>query len=174
MRYRFHWPWLLLGFTCGGRLLAGVPPVPVPRENPLTEQKRVLGKILFWDEQLSSDSTVACGTCHRPAFGGADPRSGRHPGIDKGTIDDVHGSPGIASLDRDGRPIDHPLFADQPQVTPRLTPSNFGALWAPELFWDGRAGSVFKDPQGGAVAMRQGGALGNQALVALRSKTVMA
>ncbi len=29
--------------------------------------KRVLGKILFWDEQLSSDDTVACGTCHIPA-----------------------------------------------------------------------------------------------------------
>jgi cytochrome c peroxidase len=174
MRYRFHWPWLLLGITCGGRLLAGVPPVPVPRENPLTEQKRVLGKILFWDEQLSSDSTVACGTCHRPAFGGADPRSGRHPGIDKGTIDDVHGSPGIVSLDRDGRPIAHPLFADQPQVTPRLAPSNFGALWAPELFWDGRAGPEFKDPQSGAVAIRQGGALENQALEALMSNAEMA
>ena len=40
--------------------LAALPPVPVPAENPITEPKRVLGKILFWDEQLSSDNTVAC------------------------------------------------------------------------------------------------------------------
>ena len=61
---------------------AGLPPVPVPAENPITEPKRVLGKMLFWDEQLSSDGSVACGTCHRPAFGGADPRVGRNPGTD--------------------------------------------------------------------------------------------
>ena len=35
-------------------------PVPEPVENPVTEAKRVLGKILFWDEQLSSNDTVAC------------------------------------------------------------------------------------------------------------------
>ncbi len=44
-----------------------VTPPPESAENPVTEQKRVLGKILFWDEQLSSDDTVACGTCHIPA-----------------------------------------------------------------------------------------------------------
>ena len=38
--------------------------MPVPAENPVTEAKRVLGKILYCDEQLSSDDTVACGTCH--------------------------------------------------------------------------------------------------------------
>jgi cytochrome c peroxidase len=62
-----------------GAALADVPPVPVPAENPITEPKRVLGKVLFWDEQLSSDDTVACGTCHLPAHGGSDPRTGRHP-----------------------------------------------------------------------------------------------
>src|SRR5690606_12821291 len=58
------------------------PPVPVPAENPMTEEKRILGKILFWDEQLSSDGTTACGTCHRPAVGGIDPREALHPGPD--------------------------------------------------------------------------------------------
>ncbi len=153
---------------------AGVPPVPVPPENPITEPKRVLGKILFWDEQLSSDGTVACGTCHRPGAGGGDPRAGRHPGIDKGTIDDVAGSPGIASLDREGRPQPHALFDTQPQVTPRSSPSNFGALWAEELFWDGRAGGVFEDPLTGKVAIARGGALENQALAALLNDAEMA
>ena len=95
---------LLAALIASGPLTAGVPPVPVPAENPITEPKRVLGKILFWDEQLSSDDSVACGTCHRPGAGGADPRAARHPGTDKGTIDDVMGSPGIVSLDRDGKP----------------------------------------------------------------------
>lgn len=58
----------------------GIPPVPVPAENPITEAKRVLGKILYWDEQLSSDDTVACGTCHQPVFAGSDPRPAAHPG----------------------------------------------------------------------------------------------
>ncbi|MCA8963956.1 MAG: cytochrome-c peroxidase, partial [Planctomycetes bacterium] len=43
-----------------------LPPVPVPSQNPMTPAKVVLGKILFWDEQLSSDDSIACGTCHVP------------------------------------------------------------------------------------------------------------
>jgi cytochrome c peroxidase len=165
---------LALAVTASAPLAAGLPPVPVPAENPITEPKRVLGKILFWDEQLSSDGTVACGTCHRPSAGGGDPRTGRHPGVDKGTIDDVMGSPGIAALDRDGRARPHALFGGGPQVTPRLTPSNFTAIWADELFWDGRARSELKDPLTGKVAIACGGALENQALAALLNEAEMA
>jgi cytochrome c peroxidase len=164
----------LLVLVARGPLAAAVPPVPVPVENPITEPKRVLGKILFWDEQMSSDGSVACGTCHRPGAGGGDPRAARHPGIDKGTIDDVMGSPGIVALDREGRPRPDPLFGLNAQVTPRLAPSNFGALWANELFWDGRAGSEFKDPLTGKVAIAHGGALENQAIAALLNEHEMA
>ena len=108
--------------VCAKTALAALPPVPVPAENPVTEPKRVLGKMLFWDEQLSSDGSIACGTCHRPAQGGADPRVGRNPGVDKGTIDDVLGSPGSARLDRDGRPLPRPQCGCGPQVTPRAAP----------------------------------------------------
>lgn len=153
---------------------AALPPVPVPAENPLSEPKRVLGKILFWDEQLSSDGTVACGTCHRPSVGGADPRAARHPGVDKGTIDDVHGSPGIVALGRDGAPYTHAVFGTAPQVTPRLSPSNFTALWAEHVFWDGRAGPEVLDPITGRVAIENGGALENQALAALMNDAEMA
>lgn len=157
-----------------GAVLAEIPAVPVPPENPVTEPKRVLGKILFWDEQLSSDNTVACGTCHRPAYGGSDPRAGRYPGTDPGTIDDVIGSPGIVSLDRDGHPTAHPTFGDGPQVTQRLSPSNFGALWAPELFWDGRASGAFRDPLTDEVVIAEGGALESQALEPLLNDAEMA
>ncbi len=156
------------------RAVAALPPVPVPAENPITEPKRVLGKILFWDEQLSTNGTVACGTCHRPAYGGADPRAGRNPGIDKGTIDDVRGSPGIVLLDRNGKPKRHPIYGNEPQVTPRLAPSNFGALWAQRVFWDGRAGPVLTDPVSGKTAIARDGALENQVLTALMNPAEMA
>jgi cytochrome c peroxidase len=152
----------------------GVPRVPVPAENPTTEPKRVLGKILFWDEQLSSDDTIACGTCHRPADGGADPRAGRHPGTDKGTIDDVLGSPGVVSRDDRGSPVDHLLFGREVQVTSRLSPSNFGALWAEALFWDGRADGVFRDPETGEIVIERHGALESQALESLMNDAEMA
>lgn len=151
-----------------------VPPVPVPAENPITEAKRVLGKILFWDEQLSSNDTVACGTCHRPANGGADPRAGRFPGTDRGTIDDVWGSPGIANLDADGNPLNDPTFANQPQITDRLSPSNFAGIWAPELQWDGRAASEFRDPLTDEIVIAVGGALESQALQPLLNDVEMA
>ena len=165
---------LALALAASSPLTAELPAVPVPVENPITEPKRVLGKVLFWDEQLSSDGSVACGTCHRPGAGGSDPRSGRHPGIDKGTIDDVMGSPGIVALDRTGRPRPSALFGTGPQVTPRLSPANFTALWADELFWDGRAGTQFKDPLTGKIAIVRGGALENQAIAALLNETEMA
>lgn len=77
-------------------LAAGYPPVPVPSENPITDEKTLLGKILFWDEQLSSDDTVACGTCHAFRTGGADSRREVLPGPDGlfDTADDIPAHPG--------------------------------------------------------------------------------
>ncbi len=166
---------LLAAALAAAPLAAGaLPPVPVPAENPVTEPKRVLGKILFWDEQLSADNTIACGSCHRPAAGGADPRVGRNPGKDAGTIDDVLGSPGIVRLDARGRPVADPVFGRGPQVTARTAPSNFGALWAERLFWDGRAGPRCLDPLTGKVVIGRHGALEAQALEALANPAEMA
>ncbi len=173
MRRRRPWLLILLAATASPAL-AELPAVPVPPENPLTEDKRVLGKILFWDEQLSSDDTVACGTCHRPAAGGADPRAGRPPGREAGSFDDVAGSPGIRRLDSAGQPATDPVFGDGPQVTTRAAPSVFGALWAQSLFWDGRASGRFVDPETGAVVIDAGGALETQALMTLANPVEMA
>jgi cytochrome c peroxidase len=164
------WAQILVGLAANAQL----PPVPVPAENPITEQKRVLGKILFWDEQLSSDDMVACGTCHRPAWGGADARSAVNAGSDPGTIDDVHGSPGIVALDGTGQHIEHPKFGRGPQVTPRSSPSVFGALWAPAVFWDGRATGEFRDPLTGSVVIATGAALESQIIETLANPTEMA
>ena len=35
-----------------------------------------LGKVLFWDEQVSSGNYTSCGTCHAPRAGGTDLRLG--------------------------------------------------------------------------------------------------
>ena len=133
---------LCLFFIAPAVLLAQpVPPVPFPVENPHSEAKRVLGKVLFWDEQLSSDRTVACGTCHVTGSAGADPRVGLHPGPDGsfGTPDDVAGSPGVRRADASGLFVEDPLFGQEVQVTGRAANSSIGAAFAPELFWDGRA-----------------------------------
>ena len=149
-------------------LLAGaaLPPVPVPPQNPLTEEKRVLGKILFWDEQLSTSNVVSCGTCHMPFRGGADDRLARHPGLDGiiNTPDDVFGSPGVIRSDAENDYLRDPTFALNPQITGRAANSMINAAYAPELFWDGRARGQFADPVSGQVLIPVGGALESQAV----------
>lgn len=53
----------------------GLPPVPWPEDNPYTEQKAELGRILYFDKRLSSDGTVSCSSCHQVQRAFADHRS---------------------------------------------------------------------------------------------------
>lgn len=50
-----------------------IPAIPVPIDNPITEEGVDLGRFLFWDKQLSLDGTISCGTCHMPEFSFSDP-----------------------------------------------------------------------------------------------------
>jgi cytochrome c peroxidase len=152
------------------------PDVPVPPENPITEEKRVLGKILFWEEQLSTDDTVACGTCHRPASGGADPRVAIHPGADGIFFneDDVFGSRGVVRRDSNGQPVEDPIFGFGPQVTRRSAPSFLTAQHATDIFWDGRARTTFHDPETGELLMQFNAALESQAVEPILSPVEMA
>ncbi len=170
--------WLLavLVFPAGS-LFAAMPPVPVPASNLITESKRVLGKILFWDEQLSSDDSIACGTCHIPNRGTGDPRVGVHPGLDGlfGTLDDAFGSPGVVRRDENIDPVFDAFFGWSPQVTPRSAQPTLGGVpYAASLFWDGRATGQFVDPQDGAVVIPAGGAMESQALGPILSDVEMA
>jgi len=45
----------------------GLPPVPVPEDNPQTPAKIGLGDKLFHDERFSSTGEVSCSTCHDAA-----------------------------------------------------------------------------------------------------------
>lgn len=43
-----------------------------PANNPLTKRGLELGRMLFYDPILSSDSTIACASCHNPTYSFAD------------------------------------------------------------------------------------------------------
>ncbi len=50
----------------------GLPPVPIPADNPPTEQTIALGRRLYYDPRLSVDSTISCASCHAPEFAFSD------------------------------------------------------------------------------------------------------
>jgi len=47
----------------------GLPPTPVPEDNPLTVEKIALGRKLFFDRRLSANGTMSCAMCHVPEQG---------------------------------------------------------------------------------------------------------
>jgi cytochrome c peroxidase len=55
---------------------------PIPADNPQSEAKVELGKILFWDPRIGGDASTACVTCHEPdqGWGFSDALSRGYPG----------------------------------------------------------------------------------------------
>jgi len=153
-----------------------LPPMPVPAQNPITPEKAMLGKLLFWEEQMSTNNRVACGTCHTFNRGGGDNRRARQPGPDGAlnTPDDIFASPGLRRSDAVNSYVPDATFGFDRQITDRASPSFLTAAWFPELFWDGRARGDFRDPDTNALRIPAGGALENQALVPLLSDVEMA
>ncbi len=47
----------------------GLPPMPVPADNPITKEKIALGRKLFFDRRLSINDTFSCAICHIPEQG---------------------------------------------------------------------------------------------------------
>jgi cytochrome c peroxidase len=45
----------------------------VPDDNPMSDAKVGLGKLLYFDKRLSKNMTIACASCHNPFHGFADP-----------------------------------------------------------------------------------------------------
>lgn len=67
----------LLIISCNSLAFDYLQPLPdsplIPKNNPLTEAKIVLGKQLFFDtELLGADSSLSCNSCHNLAQGGSD------------------------------------------------------------------------------------------------------
>jgi cytochrome c peroxidase len=164
---------VLLLASC--QLMAQMPPLTPPVDpigNASTTDKIMLGKVLYWDEQLSSTKTVACASCHILSSGGTDPRSNilnldsSNPGFDGvlNTDDDITGSKGVPNGIEDGNYIYNPVYGYQAQVTGRRAPSSINAGYANELFFDGRASGQFVDPISGQTVLSSGAALESQVL----------
>lgn len=154
------------------------PPVVAPPENPITPQKAILGKFLFWEEQLSDDNTMACGTCHKPSAGGSDSRvseANRHPGLDglPLTADDTFGSNGVRSYDENGHFQPDLLFGFDPQVTSRVSQSVINAWAYDHNFWDGRAEGAFTPPGAPSPTIPSGGMLEIQVLAPILNAVEM-
>lgn len=67
-------PAIPLGEPIAIKAPLGLPPVPVPKDNPPTRETVFLGRKLFFDKLFSRDNTVSCASCHDPRYGFADPR----------------------------------------------------------------------------------------------------
>ena len=120
------------------------PPPVAPALNPVTQNKALLGMALFFEEQLSATSTVACATCHEFSHGGADPRAAQsiHPGHDGsyGTADDIHGASSVPQMFKSFGAIQlfgHPTFGFGPQVTFRRSPTVINSGYHSHLGYDG-------------------------------------
>ena len=50
----------------------GFPPIEFPADNAFTKERWLLGKALFYEKQLSLDSSVSCASCHSQQFGFSD------------------------------------------------------------------------------------------------------
>jgi cytochrome c peroxidase len=50
----------------------GLPPVPIPADNPPTAETIALGRKLFQEKLFSRDNSISCSTCHDPKTGFAD------------------------------------------------------------------------------------------------------
>lgn len=74
-------PQLLMGFLCTSIFIIassfnflslpesieiplGLTPIPWPDDNPYTQKKAELGRLLFFDKRLSSNGTISCASCH--------------------------------------------------------------------------------------------------------------
>ena len=65
--------------------LLGLPPVPIPDDNPQTPEKIALGDKLYREERFSTTGDVACLTCHDPEKAFTDSPLKTSEGIEKKT-----------------------------------------------------------------------------------------
>lgn len=64
----------------------GLPPVPVPADNPATAQRLALGRKLFFDRRLSLNGTMSCAMCHVPEQGFANNELALAVGLEGRTV----------------------------------------------------------------------------------------
>jgi cytochrome c peroxidase len=93
----------------------GLPPVPIPADNPQSLEKIKLGDKLFEDKRFSATGQVACATCHDAKKAFTDTPLSTSEGIKKG-----------------GKPL----------TGTRNAPTVVNAAYFASQFWDGRSPSL--------------------------------
>lgn len=76
-------------------LPANFPPPYVPPDNPMTAEKVMLGRFLFYDKRLSANGTMACASCHVPARAFTDGKVTPHGSTGEAL---PRNSPGLANV----------------------------------------------------------------------------
>jgi len=99
----------------------GLPEVPVPADNPMSEEKVKLGDKLFHDARFSSTGEVSCSTCHAREKGFSD-HLRTSEGINK--LTGTRNAPAVINAAymqtrfRDGREPDLEGQSKQPPLNP--------------------------------------------------------
>jgi len=104
----------------------GLPPVPVPADNPVTKEKVELGRKLFYDRRLSLNNTLSCAMCHIPEQGFTNNEIALAVGIEGRTVrrnaPTIYNSAYLTRLFHDGR--EHSL--EQQVWAPLLAKNEMG------------------------------------------------
>ena len=58
-----------LAGTAQAQWPVGLPELTYPKDNPASEEKIALGRMLYFDKRLSADNSVSCASCHDPKLG---------------------------------------------------------------------------------------------------------
>jgi cytochrome c peroxidase len=99
----------------------------------LLSTKEKLGKLLFFDETLSTPPGQSCATCHDPEAAFADPETDLP--VSRGARPDLFGN-------RNDMSISYSAFV------PPLHLDKEEGIWLGGLFWDGRVNSLAEQAQG--------------------------
>jgi len=101
--------------------------------DPDFNTKERLGKLLFFEESLSTPPGQACSTCHAPEVAFADPEY--ELPVSRGALPGRYGN-------RNDMPAAYAAFV------PPLSFDEEEEVWVGGLFWDGRANSLAEQAQG--------------------------
>ena len=114
------------GAPGSGGLKRAFPAMTMRADNPSTDDKVALGKLLYFDSILSGKNDMACATCHHPDMGFSDARD-QSMGF---------GGEGLGRQRVNGA------------VIKRSAPTIWNAAFNHRQFWDGRAADLEEQAEG--------------------------
>jgi cytochrome c peroxidase len=98
-----------------------------------------LGKVLFFDTNLSQPNRMSCATCHDPSAAFTDPN--KTLPVSKGVLPLRYGN-------RNAQTVAYSAFSPAPYYDPVMRPGMMGGLDIGGQFWDGRAATLVDQAKG--------------------------